>query len=258
MASPLVEEGAEADSMYLLASGRTEVSLKTADGERSLTQLDAPAYFGEIGLLSSRRSGSVRSLTDVVLWRIPRDRFERVAAEHPALALAVASAAVELLGSRQRQLVRAPIERPGKPRPATFDLAPRSRSLVRRIAGFVIAGGIPVVLRPLSPPGGLTTQGWHVSLILLGAAVGLLLEPLPDFMIALVMAAAWGAAGLAPVSLALAGFTTSSWIVAVGALGLAVAMARSGLLFRIALLFLRTFPATHAGQVLALLLGGSS
>lgn len=45
-------------------------------------------------------------------------------------------------------------------------------------------------------------------------------------------------------------------MLALGALGLAAAMARSGLLFRLALLLLRAFPATHFSQSLALLLGG--
>jgi di/tricarboxylate transporter len=52
------------------------------------------------------------------------------------------------------------------------------------------------------------------------------------------------------------GFATSAWLVVVGALGVAAAMAGSGLLFRASLLLLMVFPATHAGQVVALFLGG--
>ncbi len=249
-------EGAEADALYLLEAGRVGVAVATPNGERLLAELEAPAYFGELGLLLSRRSATVRTMTDVTVWKLPRDRFERVAAERPALALAVASSAAALLERRQRELIGAPVKRSGESGHPTFELAPRPRPFFWRIVGVAVAAAVPLVLWPFPPPGGLSTQGWHVGLILLGAAVGWLLEPLPDFIIALLMAAAWGVAGLAPVSLAFAGFTTSSWIVALGALGLAVAMARTGLLFRIALLFLRTFPATHTGQVLALLLGG--
>jgi di/tricarboxylate transporter len=130
------------------------------------------------------------------------------------------------------------------------------RLLGWRLVGTAIAVGVPLALWSIPAPGGLAGDGWHVILIVLGAALAWLFEPVPDFVIALLMAAAWGVSGLAPLPLVFAGFTSSSWVVALGALGLAAAMARSGLLFRIALFLLKTFPATHAGQVLALLVGG--
>jgi len=108
----------------------------------------------------------------------------------------------------------------------------------------------------LPAPSGLSVRGWHVLLIVLGAAIGWLFEPVADFAIALLVPAAWGIGGLAPLSLSFGGFASSSWILAIGALTLAAAMARSGLLFRIALFLLRTFPATHTGQALALMFGG--
>jgi len=89
-----------------------------------------------------------------------------------------------------------------------------------------------------------------------GGAIAWLLEPVPDFAVALGMAAAWGVAGLAPPSLAFGGFASSAWVIALAALGISSAMAASGLLFRIALMLLRVFPPTHRGQVAALLVGG--
>jgi di/tricarboxylate transporter len=67
---------------------------------------------------------------------------------------------------------------------------------------------------------------------------------------------AWGIGGLVTPAVALAGFSTPSWFMALGALALAAAMLRSGLLLRIALWLLRMFPATHSGQMLALLASG--
>ncbi len=252
----IVAEGAEADGLYLLGEGRVEVSVETPGGERSLAQLGAPGYFGELGLVVSRRSATVRATSDVRLWKLPRPRFEQLVRERPALGLAVASSAVALLESRERQLVGAPVKAPPDRPAMTLELPPRPRRRAARLAGFAAAVGVPLVLWSLPPPSGLGAKGWHVSLIVLGAALGFLLEPLPDFVVALLMAAAWGVVGLASPTVAFAGFASSTWLVALGALGVAVAMARSGLLFRIALLLLRTFPATHAGQVLALLLSG--
>ena len=74
----------------------------------------------------------------------------------------------------------------------------RSRPPAWRIAGLAVALGVPLLLWP--PPGGLSPEGWDVSLIMLGAALGCLSEPLPDYIIALLMAAAWGIAALAPPS----------------------------------------------------------
>jgi len=70
------------------------------------------------------------------------------------------------------------------------------------------------------------------------------------------MAGAWGVLGLTTVAQAFSGFASSSWVLALGALALAAAMLRSGLLFRAALVLLRAFPATHNGQLLALVFGG--
>jgi DASS family divalent anion:Na+ symporter len=252
----LFTEGAEADALYLLAAGRVRVSVEVAGGERSLAELEAPSSFGELGLLLARRTSTVRAITDVRAWKLPRDRFERLVRDRPAVSLAVATAAVELLEASQRNLVGAPpAERP-KRRPTVPTVPPRRHPRAWRIAGFAAAVGVPLALWPLPPPDGLSPAGWHVSLIVLGAALGWLLEPVPDFVIALLMAAAWGVAGLAPVPLILSGFASSSWLVSLGAFGLAVAMVRSGLLYRTALQFLTTFPATQVGQVFGLLISG--
>ncbi len=251
----IFSEGAEADALYLLESGRVEVLVKATKGERRLTEIEAPAHFGELGLLLAQRTASVVAMTDVHAWTLPRRRFEQLARERVAIGLAVATALAELIDQRSREHVGAPTA-PGARRPVGLESPRVAGPLVWRIVGAAIAVGVPLALWRLGPPSGLSPQGWHVSLIVLGAALGWFFEPVPDFVIALGMVSAWGIAGLVPPALAFAGFTSSSWLVALGVLGLAAAMVRSGLLFRIALFLLKTFPATHAGQVLALLAGG--
>ena len=252
----LFTEGAEADALYLLAAGRVRVSVGVAVGERVLAELEAPACFGELGLLLARRTSTVGAITEVRAWKLPRDRFQKLVRERPALSLAVAAAAVELLERSQRNLVGAPLAEPREWRPTRPAGRPGRYPRAWRIAGVAVAVGVPLVLWPLPAPIGLSPAGWHVCLIVLGAALGWFFEPVPDFVIALLMAAGWGVAGLAPVPLILSGFASSAWLVALGSFGLAVAMVRSGLLYRTALRFLMTFPLTQAGQVLALLLSG--
>ena len=125
-----------------------------------------------------------------------------------------------------------------------------------RVIGALAAIGVPLALWWIGPPDGLSVQGWHIFLVLVGAGIAWLFEPIPDFAVALAMAGAWGVLGLASVAQAFSGFASSSWVLALGALALAAAMLRSGLLFRAALMLLRAFPATHTGQLLALLFGG--
>src|SRR5581483_11753779 len=250
----IVREGEQADSLYLLASGTVEMVVTAGAGERSLRTVSAPAAFGEFGLLLAQRTATVRALTDVQAWRIPRDHFERLLRERPALGLAMARALAGLIDERDRERVGAP--RP-EPAPARSMSAPMPhRSTLVRVASICAAVAVPAALWFVPAPAGLTDQGWRIALIVLGGAIAWLLEPVPDFAVALGMAAAWGATGLAPVALAFGGFATSAWVVAVAAFAITAAMASSGLLFRTALILLRIFPSTHRGQLAALLLGG--
>jgi DASS family divalent anion:Na+ symporter len=252
----IVPEDAPTDSLYLLASGRVAVSVRGAGVEESLTELEAPAHFGEPSLPLAQRTGVVRALTDARLWKLPCERVEQLVHQEPRPSTGVAASVVERMGHGERTAIGAAAEASSERRPSAQGAARRACSPAWRTTGIVVALGVPLVLWPLPPPVGLSPQGWHVSLILLGAALGWLFEPVPDFVVALLMAAAWGIAELAPSALILAGFASSAWLVSVGAFALAVAMVQSGLLFRIALLSLSTFPPTRVGQILALLISG--
>ncbi len=251
----IFEESDLADALYLLARGRVSVSVRTPTGDRTLAELEAPTHFGELGLLLARRTGSARALTDVVLWKLPRDRFEQLVRERLAIGVSVAASLAELVDRRSRERAGAPLMRY-----ATSALVLERPTVMRplsvRIAGLALALGAPVALWSVDAPSGLARDGWHVALIVLAAGVAWLFEPVPDFIVTLAMATAWGMLGLVTLPLAFAGFASSSWALAVGALALAAAMARSGLLFRIALFVLRALPRTHAGQLVGLLAGG--
>lgn len=250
------EEDAPADGLYLLEEGRVEIVVRAPGGERRLAELGPGSHFGEMGLLLARRTATARALTEVRLWKLPRERFEQAVRESPIAALAIATSLADLVDRRSREHADAPAPEPPAPTPR-FLLPERPRTRGWRLAGLALAVAIPAGLWALPAPSGLGRDGWHVLLVLVGAAAAWLFEPLPDFVVTLAMASAWGVAGLAPLSLAFAGFSSSSWLLAVGALVLAAAMARSGLIFRVALGLLRAFPPTHAGQVLGLLIGGA-
>jgi len=251
----IVREGETADSLYLLARGEVEITVLVDGAERPVRTIAAPATFGEFGLLLAQRTATVRAITEGQAWRIPRDRFERLVGERPGLGLAMARALASTIDSRERERIGAPQTRPAAVRSMTPPAPHRSR--LTRAGSIAIAIAVPAALWFVPPPAGLSATGWHIALILVGGAIAWLLEPVPDFAVALGVAAAWGATGLASPAHAFGGFATSAWVVVVAALALTAAMASSGLLFRTALMFMRLFPPTHRGQVAALVLGGA-
>jgi di/tricarboxylate transporter len=70
------------------------------------------------------------------------------------------------------------------------------------------------------------------------------------------MGIAWVLLRVAPTAVAFGGFASSTWFLMLGILGLAAALARSGLLYRITLVAVRRFPPTFLGQTSALLTAG--
>ena len=251
----IVREGQVADSLYLLASGVVEVSVRVDEGDRLVTSITAPATFGDLGLLLNERTASVRAVTDVQAWRIPRPDFDRLVRERPQLGLAIATALASSIDRRDRARVGAPIKALEPVHAMTAPPQARRR-WPTRVAYIAISLLLPAALWLLPPPSGLGTTGWHVVLVMLGGAIAWLLEPVPDFAVALAMAAAWMAAAGAAPALVFSGFTSSAWVTAVAALGITAAMGASGLLFRASLLMRRIFPATHRGQLFALLVTG--
>jgi len=250
----ITREGTEAHELYLLERGEVSAAVHAPDGAVEVGQVSGPGTFGEMGLLLSRRTATVQATTDARLWRLPRDRFEQLVRERPEIGLRVATSLADTLDRRQRALVGAPqLE---EARPLVLDARPQPRAIRSRVIGAIAAVAVALALWWLPPPAGLSAEGWHILVILVGAGVAWLLEPIPDFAVALAMAGAWGALGLSSVAQAFSGFASPSWVLALGALALAAAMVRSGLLFRAALTLLRAFPATHTGQLLALVFGG--
>ena len=68
----VVRQGEPADDLYIVRIGR----LAVLDGDATINSLDDDDWFGEIGLLLRQpRSATVRTLTDVELWRIPGTTF---------------------------------------------------------------------------------------------------------------------------------------------------------------------------------------
>ncbi|HET8568443.1 MAG TPA: SLC13 family permease [Candidatus Limnocylindria bacterium] len=252
----VMKEGEAADALYLLAQGCVTLTIASEDGDVQVAEVEAPAQFGELGMLLDRRTATARTSTDALLWRLPRARFEDLVRERPDVGLVVARSLAELLDRRQRGLIGAPLPTTESRPVVTASSRGRGGSR-RRAAAAALSFAVPALLWALPAPAGLSTEGWHALLVLGGASIAWTVDVIPDFAVAVALATAWGVLGLAPAAVVFAGFTSTSWLLVLGVLAVAAAMAGTGLLFRAALTSLRAFPATYRGQVLALLAGGA-
>jgi cAMP-dependent protein kinase regulator len=82
----LLEEGAAGDGLYLLLSGKAEVS-KKAEGKRTVVaHLKEGDVFGERSLLTNQPvSATVRTLRKSIVLKLPKRAFLEVASTHPQL-----------------------------------------------------------------------------------------------------------------------------------------------------------------------------
>ena len=77
----LFREGEPADSLYLLAQGQVHVVRDSPDGatRNKFATLEAPAYFGEMGLLlGSPRGATVVASGDVMCYQLERRGFDAI------------------------------------------------------------------------------------------------------------------------------------------------------------------------------------
>jgi small-conductance mechanosensitive channel len=87
------QQGDASDSMFLLARGRVRVLRDGAAGHgarRRLAELDAPTYFGEMGLLTGQpRTATIVAQGGVLCYRLSREAFDSVLKARPELAEAL-------------------------------------------------------------------------------------------------------------------------------------------------------------------------
>lgn len=132
-------------------------------------------------------------------------------------------------------------------------------SKYKRIIGGILGIGLGFYVGSLAPPAG-SGMG-PASMIFLGtfvcAVVWWMLEFMPDYVTCLLMVSSWVVLKVVPFKTAFGAFAdTTVWLL-IGALGIGVGVASSGLLNRIALVVMSKFPATFKGMTTALYVAGN-
>jgi CRP-like cAMP-binding protein len=104
----MTRQGANAHWLYVMTKGSAEVRTRIEDTSETkvVSRLDAPQFFGEMGLLTGEpRLASVVALSEVECFRLEKRGFERILQERPEIANAVstvlAERRVELIATRE-------------------------------------------------------------------------------------------------------------------------------------------------------------
>jgi len=90
-------QGEPADSLYLLARGRVDIVGSDAAGNHHrFATLDAPAYFGEMGLLLGQpRAATVVAIGEALCYRLDKRGFDGIIRARPELAEVLAKVLAE-------------------------------------------------------------------------------------------------------------------------------------------------------------------
>jgi DASS family divalent anion:Na+ symporter len=128
--------------------------------------------------------------------------------------------------------------------------------LGRKATATLIGAALLVVTWPIPPPEGLSDRGWHTLTTLVASLPLLAVEALPDGIVALLIASVWVVGGVTAPRIALGGFATTNWVLVVSTLAVGVAIASSGLLYRMALWVVANSRGGYAGQVVGLGVAG--
>jgi CRP-like cAMP-binding protein/di/tricarboxylate transporter len=130
-------QGDPGDGFYLIRSGTVEAVVTEAGGAQVVTRLAAPAHFGEGALLTDEpRSSTVKAISPLVVWKLPRQRFETLLRDHPSIALQIAAELSTRLAEATRELAASRQHVGIVARAAYSALDPTAQALLRRIAVF--------------------------------------------------------------------------------------------------------------------------
>ncbi len=127
------------------------------------------------------------------------------------------------------------------------------KQIIGGISGIVLG----IIVAFIAPPQGLTPQAMYALGIITWAVVYWICDVAPEYVVAMAMCTLWALFGCVPFKTAFATFSGTVWWLLVGALGMGLAVSRSGLLRRISLWVMNIFPATFNGQTLGLIAAGT-
>ena len=123
--------------------------------------------------------------------------------------------------------------------------------------GVVVGLGAGFGIAFAPPFNGLDVTSMRMLGLLAWAVLFWVFDTFPDYVVGIGLIIGWILFSIVPPEVAVSGFTTSPFFLIIGVLGMTASLQSSGLLFRLALYILRSFPLTYRGQALGLALSGT-
>src|SRR5438552_6759074 len=243
----VITEGDTGDALYIIVRGTFAVL--AGPGAERLNTIGPGHYVGELALLVDEpRSATIRADTDGEVLRLDRQQFVDLLGRDAGAARAVATTLARRLRRRDGAL---PDEAAATV--AAIPSAPKvERHRVTKAIGVIIAAAcIGVAFSAL-----VDVAQWRFGFLLLAAVALWVTEPVPNVVVSLGLIGAVVISGLAPSYATVQGFATMNWVFVLSVLGIAAAVARSGLLLRLGLLLIERVPPRLGWQSAAFLVTG--
>lgn len=111
---------------------------------------------------------------------------------------------------------------------------------------------IAIIIASLPVPAGLDKSGLLALAILAWAVLNWIFNTMADFVVVLIMCSAFVIFNVAPFEVAFSAFSGTTYWLLLGALGLGVAVVKSGLITRLSLYCMKLMPPNFFGQSLAM------
>ena len=250
------EQDDRADALFIVGRGAFGIFAREDGGaERRLNTLGPGDHFGEMALLTDdTRSATVRADSDGEVLRLDRETFLRLLDDDPHVGRAIAAALARRLRQRDPGAHPAAVPAPPAVVAATRGTAGLRRPRANR--AFAIVGLLAATALTGAAFFLVDLAQWRFSLLLIGAVILWVTEAVPTYVVSLGLLVAWVVTGLVPDYKAVSGFATLNWVFVLSVLGIAGAVARSGLLMRLGLLLIERVPAGLRWQSSAFVLTG--
>ncbi len=98
----VIESGQDPEALFIVESG--QVHLHSSEEGDGFSELGEGESFGELAMLTGKpHTRSVQAATDLFLWALPVDQFNRLAEEHPGIRLALSETIREPLLARDQK-----------------------------------------------------------------------------------------------------------------------------------------------------------
>ena len=133
----IVVQGAEGDSLFVVADGEVEVMLRQDDGrDRAVDTMGDGAVFGEMALLTGeRRNATVRAVDTAMILEIGPRHYEPILRAHPEWLDQLAEMMSDRLRARQERLAK------GEPKAKKREKQKSTKNIRDQIYGRFFAAG---------------------------------------------------------------------------------------------------------------------